>query len=218
MTTLQILAHHTDFPEPEEAGGDPDKAYQPFLAMLQFAFEALLLPLPSGLNPAGLPACLCASCSVTVSLPTQEIPSSDSWLWGAHSTLICSPAPPQSLCCRTEHADTVLMVGASILGVYCCGLIGSTQPPSLSLLMRLMPRFPVKQQSPAATVCASLHDLTSTLMCPLLPRCHPAGHSQVPGDAQAHGGCHPPALHRQHAHRVRPCAPACACRAGCLCT
>ncbi|KAK9813540.1 hypothetical protein WJX73_005871 [Symbiochloris irregularis] len=55
---MQILAHHTDFPEPEDAAIDPDEVYRPFLGMLQFALEALLLPSAAGLDAPGatLPA------------------------------------------------------------------------------------------------------------------------------------------------------------------
>lgn len=53
LARVQILAHHTDFPEPEEAASDPGEVYRPFLSMLQFALEALLLPTPSVLDPPG---------------------------------------------------------------------------------------------------------------------------------------------------------------------
>lgn len=50
---MQILAHHTDFPTEEEAEASPQEVYQPFVRMLQFAFEALLLPSASSNSAPG---------------------------------------------------------------------------------------------------------------------------------------------------------------------
>lgn len=41
---LQILAHHSDFPLEEDVADDALRAYTPFMRMLQFGLEALLLP------------------------------------------------------------------------------------------------------------------------------------------------------------------------------
>lgn len=56
---VQILAHHSDFPLEEDVADDALRAYTPFMRMLQFGLEALLLPSSSTDAPgAMLPAIL----------------------------------------------------------------------------------------------------------------------------------------------------------------
>ena len=54
----QILAHHADFPSAEDLEAEGAAVLQPFQTMLQFAFEALLAPLPACKQPAGAVSCL----------------------------------------------------------------------------------------------------------------------------------------------------------------
>ena len=43
---IQVLAHHPEFPQQQDLDAGAAEALEPFLKMLQFTLEPLLLPLP----------------------------------------------------------------------------------------------------------------------------------------------------------------------------
>ena len=82
--SAQILAHHADFPSAEELAAEGPSLLEPFQTMLQFAFEALLAPLPACKQPAG------------------EALAKKQWAKGS-SSLPHGHAPAAAACCDTER-------------------------------------------------------------------------------------------------------------------
>ncbi len=51
--TLQVLAHHPEFPQQEDLEAGAAEALEPFMKMLQFTLEPLLLPMPGSADTPG---------------------------------------------------------------------------------------------------------------------------------------------------------------------
>ena len=51
---IQVLAHHPEFPQQQDLEAGAAEALEPFLKMLQFTLEPLLLPLPGPSDASGV--------------------------------------------------------------------------------------------------------------------------------------------------------------------